>query len=297
MSIATMAKVSIMVVNAFTYNGQGGNPAGVVLDADQYSHEQKQEIARLAGFAETAFVSRSEVADRKLEFFTPNKQIAHCGHATVATFSYLAQKGEITKRNATKETIDGNRAIIIEDGKAYMEQIPQFYKKLSDETVLEIMTSLSLTLDDLKPGFRPMLSNTGVSFVVIPLKNNQVLKSIQTNLDQINQISEQLDIIGFYGFTTDPVDQNHDIATRMFAPRYAIAEESATGMAAGTLSAYLFDYMGFKKEQIIIEQGYFMETPSKSEIIVKLNIVDGKLNKIMAGGSANVGTVKTVHLK
>ncbi|WP_245823732.1 PhzF family phenazine biosynthesis protein [Photobacterium proteolyticum] len=48
---------------------------------------------RLASFglSETAFVSQSDVADFKLAFFTPNRRIAHCGHATIATFSCLTQ--------------------------------------------------------------------------------------------------------------------------------------------------------------------------------------------------------------
>jgi predicted PhzF superfamily epimerase YddE/YHI9 len=68
-------------------------------------------------------------------------------------------------------------------------------------------------------------------------------------------------------------------------------------MAAGNLGYYLFEQMNLKVDEIIIEQGYFMENPSKSEIIVRLNH-DGKtLQNIMAGGSANVGEVIEVDLK
>jgi PhzF family phenazine biosynthesis protein len=294
--IEAVNEVSVMEVKAFTFKGVGGNPAGVVLNADQYSQEQKQEIARLAEYAETAFVSHSQIADRKLEFFTPNRQIAHCGHATVATFSYLSQSNELNKRYATKETIDGTRDIILQDGMAFMEQKPQFYTELDDDEVLAVMTSLSLNLADLKPGYRPMVSNTGNSFIVIPLKNNLILQAINTDLDAINRISEKFNLVGFYAFTTDAVEPDHDISARMFAPLYAIPEESATGMAAGSLAAYLFDHMNFKVPQIVIEQGYFMTPASKSEIIVNLIVEEEKLTQIMAGGRANVGKVKKVKL-
>ena len=295
-SLINETKVLVMVVNAFTMNGEGGNPAGVVLEADQYSTEQKQEIARLAGFPETAFVSQSDVADRKLEFFTPNKQIPHCGHATVATFSYLNQIGEITNRNSSKETIDGNRKIILEGGKAYMEQKPEFFKEVDDQEVEDVMASLSLSTSDLKAGFSPMISNTGVSFMIIPLNSNDALKNIETNLDAINEISEKHDLIGFYAFTTDALETGHDVTTRMFAPRYAIPEESATGMAAGNLGYYLYNHMDYKVDEIVVEQGYFMDTPSKSEIIVKLNAENGTLSNIMAGGTAEVSRNITVSL-
>ena len=288
--------IEVNLVNSFTYNGEGGNPAGVVLNADRFSSEQKQKIAKAAGFPETAFVSSSEVADYKLEFFTPNKQIAHCGHATIAAFSYLNQKGEISKKFAVKETIDGNRDIILEEGYAYMEQIPLFYKDLDEGDVEIVMKSLSLTKDDLKEGYDPKVSNTGVSFLIVPLKDNAALSRIDADFKSINEISEKYDLIGFYAFTTDPVDKAHNVTTRMFAPRYGIPEESATGMAAGTLSAYLFDHMDFKCDKIIIEQGFFMDKPSKSEIIVNLTHEDDKLVKLMAGGIANVDNSVFVNI-
>lgn len=294
--LLTMAKVSVMVVNAFTYNGEGGNPAGVVLNADRFSQAEKQEIARLAGFPETAFVSRSDVADRKLEFFTPNKQIAHCGHATVATFSYLNQLGEITSRNSSKETIDGNRNIILEDGRAFMEQKPDFFKKLTDAEISDVMASLSLKTSDLMDGYLPMISNTGVSFVIIPLEDTSALANIKTDLTAINDMSEKHDLIGYYAFSMKAIEEGHDVTTRMFAPRYAIPEEPATGMAAGNLGYYLYEQMKMKVDEIIVEQGYFMDAPSNSEIIVRLNHDGDRLHNIMAGGTANVGKVIEVEL-
>ena len=96
-------KVVVQVINAFTDNGTGGNPAGVVFQAERFSQSQKQLIAANAGFSETAFVSPSQTADFKLDFFTPTRQIPHCGHATIATFGYLRQTGQITRDSSSKE--------------------------------------------------------------------------------------------------------------------------------------------------------------------------------------------------
>ena len=117
----------MILVNWFTNNGKGGNPAGVVLNADKLSDFQKLEIAQAVGYSETAFVSASNTADFKLDFFTPNKQIAHCGHATIATFSYLSQLGKIQNSNTSKETIDGIRKVTIADDLAFMEQLAPKY--------------------------------------------------------------------------------------------------------------------------------------------------------------------------
>lgn len=287
-NLNTIAQVSVMVVNAFTFNGEGGNPAGVVLDADKYTKEQKQEIARLGGYSETAFVSKSDQATIKLDFFTPNRQIAHCGHATVATFAYLSQLGRVSDGNLTKETVDGNRDIILKDGMAFMEQRPEFYEDLSAEDVNRTLDSLSLKENDLIDGYKPTLVNTGVSYIIVPLKSKEKLKNIIAKMDMITEVSDKFDTIGYYVFSMDAIDEGHDLTARMFGPRYEIPEEAATGMGAGTLSAYLFEYMGVRKEKMIFEQGYFMEEPSKSEIFVNLNIDEDKLVSVIAGGRANV---------
>lgn len=73
-------KVVAQVISGFTDGGAGGNPAGVVFDAERFSRGDKQAIAAQAGFSETAFVSPSQKADFKLEFFTPTKQIPHRGY-------------------------------------------------------------------------------------------------------------------------------------------------------------------------------------------------------------------------
>ena len=81
--------VEVRRVDAFTRDGRGGNPAGVVLDAAGLQAEEMQAIAAKLGYSETAFlVARSEHAFT-VRFFAPSKEVAICGHATVALFHTL----------------------------------------------------------------------------------------------------------------------------------------------------------------------------------------------------------------
>lgn len=90
-----MRKVKIKQVDVFTTNFFSGNPAGVVVDANQIPDESKQSIAREMNLSETAFVSHSNLADFKVQFFTPNAEVDLCGHATIATFSALYEEGKL----------------------------------------------------------------------------------------------------------------------------------------------------------------------------------------------------------
>jgi PhzF family phenazine biosynthesis protein len=61
-----MSLITVIILSAFTDTGMGGNPAGLVLEADHLTPEMKQAVAAAIGSSETAFVSASRVADYKL---------------------------------------------------------------------------------------------------------------------------------------------------------------------------------------------------------------------------------------
>ena len=276
--------MKIKILNAFSIGSTGGNPAGVVLDADNLSKAQMQDIASRMGLSETAFVSSSNVADFKLNFFTPEKQIPHCGHATIATFSYLRQTGKIKGDRSSKETIDGNRTIVFEGNNAFMEQKAPVYHHLGVDN-LEILESLGINADDLQRGLDPLIVNTGNSFLIIPVKDTAILKNLLPDMEKLSDISKRYNFIGYYIYapSSNPI---YDATTLMFAPAYGINEESATGMAAGTLACYLFSQSGMQKSKFLIEQGRFMPSPSASEIIVQLELNGNTIEGLYAGGTA-----------
>lgn len=285
--------IPAQIVNGFVTGGIGGNPAGVVLDADKLGETEMLRIAGEIGLSETAFVSSSDTEGFKLDFFTPNRRIAHCGHATIATFSYLAELGRVSEGETSKETIDGPRKISIKNGAAYMEQLAPQYRMpddwgKDDVTVAEVLQSIGITESDLDNSISPILVNTGNSFIVIGVKDGATLRGLKPDFDLISVISEKLDLIGYYVFTTDSNATDKDATTRMFAPRYAIEEESATGMAAGPLACVLHDHLHIDKDTFQIEQGQFMEPASPSLITVELSVENGDVQSLMAGGQGKV---------
>lgn len=289
-------KTHVKIINAFIDGAAGGNPAGVVLDADSLSADQKLQIAAQVGLSETAFISKSKIADFKLDFFTPNRQIAHCGHATIATFSYLQQLGKIPNPNTSKETMDGPRKIRMDGESAFMEQTSPRYIDASKH-LDEILHSLQVSKDDLLNDFQPVVVNTGNSFMIIPLKDKATVKRIQPDSEIIYTISEIYDLIGFYIFTPDTDIPDRDAGARMFGPRYSIPEEAATGMAAGPLACYLYDIMDVKKETFLIEQGHWMPQPSPSIITVRLELdSSGKIERLFAGGKARMSREMIIDL-
>ncbi len=97
-------------------------------------------------------------------------------------------------------------------------------------------------------------------------------------------------------FTLETSQTGRDASTRMFAPRYGIAEESATGMAAGPLACYLHDHLGIVKDTYQIEQGYCMVQPSPSCIHVSLNKEGTDITSLSAGGTGVVSRVIQIEI-
>jgi len=286
-----MARIEVDVVRAFVDGEDGGNPAGFVLDGDAFTPDQRQAIAAAVGVPETAFVTKSDVADVELVFHTPTRRIPHCGHATIAAFSRLFALGRFPGDVATNATVDGVRSIVHEDGAVFMEQVHPTYRDLAGAGAkAALLQALGLGPDDLLPGFEPRLAHNGNGLLLVPLKELAVLPRIRPDLDAIARLSEADGLVGLYAFAPTPGGPR-DAEVRMFAPAYGIPEEAATGMMAGPLGHWLHHLLGVPKTTLAIGQGRFMEPPSPSRIEVRLDPIG-----LRVGGRAKLAERRTFDL-
>jgi PhzF family phenazine biosynthesis protein len=283
-------QIEVRIVNAFIDGTTGGNPAGVVVDANALTTVQKGAVARQVGLSETAFVSASGVATVKIEFFTPTRQIPHCGHATIATFSLLRQMGMVGEGRLSKETIDGTRAILVDEGMVFMEQRAPKYTQVPATSELgdRVVASLGPMRPQLVGGVDPSVVNTGNAFLIIPVGDERSVAALRPHHDLVESLSDELDLVGYYVFSTTTKVRGRHAGARMFAPRFGIPEEAGTGMAAGPLACFLHDHLGVEDREIFIEQGWLMQPPSPSVIRVRLGLADGKISGLLAGGAARV---------
>ena len=279
---------SFVDLDAFNHTGIAGNPAGVVLDASGLTEQQMQAIATKAGHPETAFVSPSDIATVKLDFFTPNRRIAHCGHATVAALSILAQQGVVGDGEHSKETVDGLRRLRVQGEKAYLEQIREAVTPVAADYLPRVADALGLTTDNLTRVGMPAVVNIGVSFMVVALPAVADLRQLNPNLGLIESISEALGLIGFYVISPETEVAGRNLSARMFAPYYGIDEEAATGMGAGCAAVYRFECLGLTETHLLIEQGRLMANPSPSLIEAELEVSGDQVERIWVGGIGKV---------
>ena len=71
--------IKVYVASAFCKDHNGGNKASVVLYENGLNDIDKKKIAKELGYAETAFITDSDKADFKIEYFTPAEEVPLCG--------------------------------------------------------------------------------------------------------------------------------------------------------------------------------------------------------------------------
>lgn len=285
-----MAGITVYSINAFVEDdGSGGNPAAVVLDAEALSPETRQKIAAKTGFSETAFVSCSNAVPR-LHFFTPTRPIPHCGHATLAAFFLLAEKNKVSPDgSACHEAVDGTRRVrVLADRSVFMEMKPALSESVKKEELQNILDALKIKEAQMFGALPVRVVSSGNRFAVAALQSARDLAEVQPDFKRIREISNSLDLVGFYLFTFETVRAGRSAAARMFAPRFGIDEEAATGTAAGPLACYLYNTAEKKQTRFVFEQGGAMPRPRPSKIEAELECEGGSVKTLWVGGRARM---------
>ncbi|MBR5719751.1 MAG: PhzF family phenazine biosynthesis protein [Bacteroidales bacterium] len=275
------------IVDAFTDQPFGGNPAGMVLlDSDTFPKEELMlQIATELRYSETAFVKRHSAQEFTIRYFTPKAEVELCGHATIASFFLLHRKG-LASGQCLCHTKAGD--LHIEAGEKVMMQMakPRIIATI-DETE-DIYQALDVK--NYCPTMPVQIVYAGLPDLMIPLPDVATLQALQPDMQAISEITKQLEAVSFHVFAFD--NDGYTAHVRDFAPLYDIPEESATGTANASLTYYLQQCgcLGNEAECAFI-QGEAMGRPS---VVTTRIQVDGNL---FVGGRAAVVAEGTLMIE
>ena len=266
------------IVDAFTDKPFGGNPAGVVLlDSEAFpSEELMLNIAAELRYSETAFVCRHSAQEFTVRYFTPKAEVELCGHATIASFYLLHQKG-MASGQCLCHTKAGD--LTIQTGEKVMMQMA----KPRIETVIaesgEIYNALGVM--DYLPTMPVQVVYAGLPDIMVPLSDVATLQSLQPDMEAIKEVTKRNESVSIHAFAL--AKDGYTAHVRDFAPLYGVPEESATGTANASLTYYLQQCgcLGAEAECSFI-QGEAMGRPS---VVATRIQADGY---IFVGGTATM---------
>ena len=222
------------IVDAFTDQPFGGNPAGVVLlDSNAFPEEELMlKVAAELRYSETAFVVQHSDNEYTVRYFTPKAEVELCGHATIATFSLLYQL-ELAKGECICHTLAGDLAIEVGDRVMMQMATPQIVKTIDEPE--EIYRALGV--GDYTPALPVMIVSTGLPDFMIPIGDVETLNRLQPDMEAVSAITKKYEAVSFHVFAFG--NDGYTAHVRDFAPLYDIPEESATGTANASLTHYL----------------------------------------------------------
>jgi PhzF family phenazine biosynthesis protein len=236
-------KYEYYVVDAFTPTRFLGNPAGVVLSADELTDDLCKAIAAEIHLSETAFVLRPTTrdADVRIRWFTPQVEVKMCGHATLATAHVLRQTGQWADPNQPLriETLAGVLRVELDRMAGHdilwlHMPAPKLIRKAIDPTRVAELCGLEFAqlCNDL-----PM-QLTQDQDLIVPVKDFQVLQGACPNFRHLGEFCRLNRVRGVCLTTPRGVSAAVTLQSRFFAPAVGIDEDPVTGSVHGPLAAY-----------------------------------------------------------
>jgi PhzF family phenazine biosynthesis protein len=266
-------------VDAFTRSRYSGNPAIVVLDADELSAEQMQMIATEVN-GETAFVLEAESGDHDMQvkFFTPRHEVPFVGHATIAAQYVRAKKdgkptGKLRQRTGAGVVeievaeVDGDlRVAITQSPPSLGPVIPEHHRR-------QVLNALGISSPSLHVDCPLQVLTKGGSRLLVGLKSNDLLSSIKPDFEELARLTSHVGAEGYFVFAITEHDGRPATESRMFVPALGIREDPVSGNAHGMLGVYLVNHglLAPKDGRLVFQgrQGMWMRRPGMVEVEIE----------------------------
>jgi trans-2,3-dihydro-3-hydroxyanthranilate isomerase len=272
-----VARFRYVVCDVFTDSPLTGNQLAVFTDARDLPEERLQELAREMNFSETVFVYPSEAAHARIRIFTPAAELPFAGHPTLGSAFVLA--GPLQLDEIALETHKGVIPVRLErDGAQIvfgrMEQPFPSISPYDDEA--ELFPALGVERSELPVE----LYDNGLANVYVTLPSSAEVAALEPDFGRLVQLPTVIHVSCIAG-------SGASWKTRMFAPADGVAEDPATGSAAGPLALHLARHgrIAFGDE-IEITQGVEIDRPSK--LYARVDGSAERVERIEVGGAAVV---------
>ncbi|MFE2596339.1 PhzF family phenazine biosynthesis protein [Streptomyces sp. NPDC001840] len=261
----------VLRYTAFSADPDGGNPAGVVLDASGLGDDEMLAIAAELGYSETAFLTAppeglGEPGGGRaftIRYFSPKAEVPFCGHATVATAVALADRdgpGDLvfaTRAGTVPVTVTAAGA----DGapRATLTSVVPYVADADEQDVREALAALGWPAGDLDPALPPRIAFAGARHLVLAAATRERLADLSYDFQRLETLMRGLDLTTLQLVWRESPTVFH---VRDPFPVGGVVEDPATGAAAAAFGAYARELGLVPEESVLtLHQGDDMGRP------------------------------------
>ncbi|MFF2961084.1 PhzF family phenazine biosynthesis protein [Streptomyces sp. NPDC057963] len=241
------SRTGILRYTAFSADPEGGNPAGVVLDASGLDDAAMLAVAAELGYSESAFLTgRNEPADDgppaargyTIRYFSPKAEVPFCGHATVAAALALAERDG--PGDLVFSTLAGTVPVTVtrEGGelRATLTSVEPDVTDIAPEDLAEALAALDWPAADLDPALPPRIAYAGARHLVLAAATRERLADLDYDFARLEALMHRLDLTTLQLVWRASPTVFH---VRNPFPVGGVVEDPATGAAAAAFGAFL----------------------------------------------------------
>jgi PhzF family phenazine biosynthesis protein len=290
-------------LDVFTARAGGGNPLGVVIDAQDWSSEDMQRFAAWTNLVETTFVlpPTTPQASYRLRIFTPAKEIPFAGHPTIGSAHSVLETGYADARDGVliQECAAGLLPIRVEgsaDQRRLFVQAPDARVLREGPHIEPILSYLlrGIALGPLPPAF----VEGGRRWWVAEFAEETALRRWKPDHASIGTLARETDSLGLCAFarrahgTDGTAGSDYDLVVRAFPAGVGIVEDPASGAANGLIAAWI----ALRGPAGALARGYRVsqgrEIGRDASITIRID-TDGSHSRVWVGGQTR--TVVSGH--
>jgi trans-2,3-dihydro-3-hydroxyanthranilate isomerase len=264
-----------VLCDVFTDTPLAGNQLAVFTDARLIPDKLLQPIAREMNYSETVFVYPAAAGGHaRIRIFTPFNELPFAGHPVLGSAFVLAAPLQLP-------------AIVLETG---IGLVPVVLERDGPRITFGRMTQPLPTVTA-EPAAAAIVAALGGVKPILPVERyvngpTHVLVTVGSP-DEVAKLAPDLPALA--RATTAGVScfagSGHRWKTRMFAPGHGIAEDAATGSAAGPLACHLVRHGLLQPgEEIQITQGVEIGRPST--LFARASGTRERIESVEVGGGA-----------
>ncbi|XZG70179.1 PhzF family phenazine biosynthesis protein [Chitinibacteraceae bacterium HSL-7] len=225
-------KLEIDVVDAFTQQRFGGNPAAVVVLEHWLEPAQMQAVAAENNLSETAFLLKEADGAWRIRWFSPLTEIDFCGHASLASAYVLIERGLAGSPLTLRAAAVGDFVVVRhDDGLIEMD-----FPSRMPEPVVDVPAAL---LEGLSIPPLEVWRNQQAYFAVLP--NAAAVRSVEPRLASLANLAPYDVVVTAQG------DGPFDCVSRYFWPANGGAEDPVTGSIHAGLAPFWGKRLGVSK--------------------------------------------------
>jgi trans-2,3-dihydro-3-hydroxyanthranilate isomerase len=284
-------RFAYQLVDVFTRERFSGNPLAVFSDARGLDEARMQRFAFELNLSESTFVlpPTRPGCDVRVRIFTPRRELPMAGHPVVGTAFVLEHEGRAGERVRFELGVGPTpveRVAGPDGGPIWRMQQPRprFGARVDDRKAAA--AALRLAADDVADALPIESVATGVPFVMLELASLDALARARLDPTAWSALGPAATDSAPYLFVRMAPGA---VRARMFAPGEGIAEDPATGSAAGPLGGFLVAHGALRADadgvaRLEVTQGVEMGRPSR--IFVEIEGEPADVRAVRVGGAA-----------